>query len=195
MTIVAGVDDWQAAYGVPPLRVASPRRQLVAPNTTAAAAGAWTSAKGEGTTTLVLPTKGYRQIQLILSLSANAVGNQIALLPLMTPDLFSSTFGQPPVATDDVWYMFADEDITPTKAANAGTVVTGSDFTLSPELGQFDTRGRVLRSQAALATSDEIRVAFKPLDLNGAQFVQVHYAETGVTGTPSTFGLWCAAII
>ena len=164
-----------------PVGGAGVKRQLVAANTACAAAGAWTSAG-------IISLDGgiWRRLRLVLDLDSQAIGNIVAVVPLF------SCSETAPAATDDDWFELCTTDGTTTATTLAVAPPAGSDFTLTPGHLGVTERPIVMLSPATLATTEELRHAWTPLDVTGIRHIQFLYAETGVTGTPSKIGLWYA---
>lgn len=169
--------------GSRPIGAAGIKNVLVAADTACAAAGAWTY-----TPIVNLDDGQWRRIRLMLDLDSQAVGNVVALLPLVS---FSEVA---PASGADDWFMIGTTDGTTTTTAMTGTVATGADYTLPPSQVTRIQRGLVLLSPPTLNLTDELRLAFEALDITGARHMQIAYAEsvTGITATPSKIGLWYA---
>ena len=166
-----------------PVGASGIKRQLLASDTACAASGAWTY------TAIVSPKDGmWRRMRLILELDAQAIGNIVALLPLVS---FSE---DAPASGADDWFMLGTTDGTVTATTMTGTVATGADYTLTPGQLVATAKGLVLSNAAATATTDEIRMVFPAIDITGVRHIQIAYAESvsGITATPSKIGLWYA---
>ncbi len=86
-----------------------------------------------------------------------------------------------PLIGDDVWFIPAVTDGVVTAAAlTAGTIGSGSDYTVTASWGAVDYREMVINCKAALANSDKLRMRFD-VDVTSAAFFALQAREIGDT--------------
>lgn len=140
------------------------------------ASGAWTQSE-------VVPVRHLRRLVVEVFYNAHASTTTgypqlLAMLSSAPPD---STTGLPPAVGDDVWALTAVTDGVVTSAAlTAGTIGTGSDFTVTAEFGATDYHEQVINVKKALANSDKIRARLS-FDVTDALWFMVQAREIGDT--------------
>lgn len=143
---------------------------------TAAASGAYTY-------TSIFRTVNARFLHLYVEYDPAATSGQIGIL------VVGSAAETLPLSGDDVWFPLGIWNSVVTSTALGGARPSGADWTATPNWGQITSQGLLLTTPAASAASDEIRLAEPPINLGGCRWVQIAYAEHGVTGTPGNLRL------
>ena len=160
-----------------PVPAKGKKTQLVAAGTSCAASGAYTSSG-------IINVSRSRYVTLLVDMDAAAIGNVVSLVPLLAYVI------DQPGATDDEWFCPTTWDGSVTAGTlTASSLPSGTDFTVSGDFARCLQRATDLRTEPADATTDELRVAIR-IAVGEARWLQVLYAEAGVTGTPSSVGLW-----
>lgn len=140
------------------------------------ASGAWTQSE-------VIAVRHLRR--LVVEVFYNAHGSTttgypqlLAMLSSVAPD---PTTGLGPAVGDDVWGLTAVSDgVVTAGALAAGTIGTGSDFTVSASFGACDYREQVINCKAALANSDKLRMRLS-FDVTDALWFMLQAREIGDT--------------
>ncbi len=152
-------------------------QQTLLAETTCAASGAYAA-------TSVIKVEGYRLIILEINNDCAAAAGY----PVLIPRLSSRAGATAPAFGDDVWQCVGVTDGAPVATLFTGTRVTGVDYTGAPEFGVLTFRPLAIRTEAHDAGTNEIRMRV-PIDVTGARWFSIEYAEVGTTGTPSAVGI------
>lgn len=132
----------------------------------------------------VINVADARMITMLLKIAAGAATGFVQLIPLLAPKQTTNQVNSQPLTTDDVWLSPLEYDGTNTSAVPGGTILAGADFTLSPAYARVAVRPLLLRTEAALVATDEIRVAVS-VRCDWAGWFHVQCADTSGAGTLS----------
>lgn len=140
------------------------------------ASGAWTQSE-------VIPVLYLRRlvVEVFYNAHASTTAGYPQLLLMLSSVGPDATTGLGPAVGDDVWGLTAATDGVVTAAAlTAGTIGTGSDFTVSAEFGATDYHEQVVNVKKALANSDKIRARLS-VDVTDARYFMLQAREIGDT--------------
>lgn len=137
---------------------------------TLAASGAWT--RGDS----IVNVKGAREIALLIDYTAHA--STTTGYPQIVP-MVACTDTSPAVG-DATWFVPGVHDGSLTATALAGTLPTGTDFTVNPPMGVALIYPMVIRLNAATANSARTQMVVR-LNVAPYKWLQIMAAEKGDT--------------
>lgn len=142
-----------------------------------AASNAWTRSS-------IVSVDGARRITLFIDYDAAAASGYPTIIPLGSCGTTTSSTAEP-AAGDDSWFQLSTTDGSVTSAVLAGTLATGSDFTVTQPQGNSIAYPLAIRLTAATGATDEYRQAIT-LDVGPLKWFHVQIQETGATANPGT---------
>jgi hypothetical protein len=128
----------------------------------------------------------WRKLRLLLDLDPQVANNSVGLIVL------GAFTEEEPAVNDDEWFALGAADNPWSRTTLAGTLPSGTNFTITPDWSGATIRGSVLLSPPVNGDKDSLRIAYPPVDVTGVRYFQVLYAEVGAPAFPSRIGLWYA---
>lgn len=102
---------------------------------------------------------------------------------MVTANDLSTTYGEPPLVANDVWYAPNIIESSPTLTTLTGTKASGETVTVDPEWGVLISYPLAITlGSPANNSTDRLRMAV-PIDVTGARWMYVACKELGDTGT------------
>lgn len=158
--------------------------QPLVTSATLAASGAWTASA-------VVATHCARSLHLFMKYNAtSSAGGYPAFQVVGSSDNMGTNSGSivAPVVGDDAWYPAAVTDGVVTAGVMTGTLVTGEDFTLTPDFGIVTHRALLNYLEPADNSTDKIRICVS-FNVEPFRWFYLRYAEKGLTANPGTLAV------
>lgn len=146
-----------------------------------AASNAWTRSD-------IVSVDGARRLTMLIDYNPAAASGYPTIIVLGS--VGSLTDGvTTPAAGDDVWFQLSTTDGSVTSAVLAGTLATGSDFTVTQPQGNAIAYPLAIRLTAVTNATDEVRQAVT-VDVGPFKWIHIQAQETGATANPGTLGVY-----
>lgn len=145
-----------------------------------AASNAWSRSS-------IVSADGQRKMTLFIDYNPAAAGGYPTIIVLGSTGTTSDP-NSTPGGGDDVWWQLSTTDGSVTSAVLAGTLATGSDFTVAQPQGNAIAYPLAIRLTAATNATDEYRQAVT-IDVGPYKWIHIQAQETSA-GSPGTLGVY-----